>query len=241
MESLSKNKIKLVRSLQRKKFRDEYGLFVLEGHKSVTEALNHYPELIEFLVSSDDSNMLTENHYFLAESEINEISGLSSGAQWLAVVKKPKIQSINKQHIVVIDGIQDPGNLGTIIRSCDWFGMTEIICSKDTVDCYNRKTVQATMGSIFRVKVEYVDLKRYLESYHHPIYGALMEGENIFKSEVQNKGALVFGNEGNGIREDIQKLITHPIHIPGKGNAESLNVAIAAGIVISEFSKRSML
>ena len=95
MESLSKNKIKLVRSLQRKKFRDEYGLFVLEGYKSVTEALNHYPELIEFLVSSDDSNMLTENHYFLAESEINEISGLSSGAQWLAVVKKPKIQSIN--------------------------------------------------------------------------------------------------------------------------------------------------
>lgn len=240
METLSKNKIKLVRSLQRKKFRDEYGMFVLEGYKSVMEAINEYPELIEFVVSSDDTNILHTAHYFLPEDELKRISGLASGTGWLAILKKPEVDVSNDEFIVALDGIQDPGNLGTIIRTCDWFGINRIICSKDTVDCFNEKTVQATMGSIFRVQIEYTNLEEFLTSYDLPIYGALMEGENVFRSEFKPKGVLVLGNEGNGVRDDIQDLITHPLHIPGIGKAESLNVAIAGGILIAELKGRSL-
>ena len=240
MESLSKNKIKLVRSLQRKKFRDEYGMFVLEGRKSVLEAIEQHPELIEFVISSEESNLLHPEHYFLPENELKKISGLASGTGWLAVLKKPEIVANESDFIVVLDGVQDPGNLGTIIRTCDWFGINRIVCSKDSADCFNEKTVQATMGSIFRVEVEYTDLKEYLTSFDGPIYGALMEGENVFESDLQTKGALVLGNEGNGVRPEIEKLITHPLHIPGKGKAESLNVAIAGGILIAELKGRSL-
>lgn len=240
MESLSKNKIKLVRSLQRKKFRDEYGMFVLEGRKSVLEAIEQHSELIEFIISSEDLKPLHPEHYSLPIDELKKISGLTSGTGWLAVLKKPEIKGDDNDFIVVLDGVQDPGNLGTIIRTCDWFGINRIICSKDSVDCFNEKTVQATMGSIFRVEVEYTDLQEFLSSVDGPIYGALMEGENVFKSEHQPKGALVLGNEGNGVRPEIQKLITHPIHIPGKGKAESLNVAIAGGILLAELKGRSL-
>ncbi|MFZ9027618.1 MAG: TrmH family RNA methyltransferase [Crocinitomicaceae bacterium] len=240
MESLSKNKIKLVRSLQRKKFRDEYGMFVLEGLKSVLEAIEQHPDLIEFIVSPEDSKRLHPEHYSLPESELKKISGLTSSTGWLAVLKKPEIESDDSDFIVVLDGIQDPGNLGTIIRTCDWFGIHRIVCSKDSADCFNVKTVQATMGSIFRVEVEYADLQEFLGSFDGPIYGALMEGEDVFKSDYQPKGALVLGNEGNGVRPEIQSLITHPLHIPGKGKAESLNVAIAAGILIAELKGRSL-
>ena len=240
MESLSKNKIKLVRSLQRKKFRDEYGMFVLEGRKSVLEAIDQHPELIEFVISSEESKPLHPEHYSLPESELKKISGLTSGTGWLAVLKKPEIETTDSDFIVVLDGVQDPGNLGTIIRTCDWFGINRIVCSKESVDCFNEKTVQATMGSIFRVEVEYTDLKEYLTSFDGPIYGALMEGENVFESDLQTKGALVLGNEGNGVRPEIEKLITHPLHITGKGKAESLNVAIAGGILIAELKGRSL-
>ena len=153
MESLSKNKIKLVRSFQRKKSRDEYGMFVLEGRKSIMEAITDHPELIEFIVSSDDSIKLHEEHYFLPEAELKKISGLSSSSGWIAVLKKPKVDSNEQDLIVVLDGIQDPGNLGTIIRTCDWFGINRIICSKDTVDCFNEKTVQATMDLSLEFKL----------------------------------------------------------------------------------------
>lgn len=240
MESLSKNKIKLVRSFQRKKSRDEYGMFVLEGRKSIMEAITDHPELIEFIVSSDDSIKLHDKHYFLQGEELKKISGLSSSSGWIAVLKKPKVDPTEQDLIVVLDGVQDPGNLGTIIRTCDWFGVNRIICSKDTVDCFNEKTVQATMGSIFRVQIEYTNLEEFLATYDNPIYGALMEGENVFSHELAPKGALVLGNEGNGVRSEIQQLISHPLHIPGEGKAESLNVAIAGGILIAELKGRSL-
>jgi TrmH family RNA methyltransferase len=240
VESLSKNKIKLVRSLQRKKFRDEYGMFILEGRKSVLEAIEQHPDLIEFVISLEDSKPLHPEHYSLPESELKKISGLTSGTGWIAVLKKPKIEASNGDFTVVLDGVQDPGNLGTIIRTCDWFGINRIVCSKDSVDCFNEKTVQATMGSIFRVEVEYTDLQEFLGSFDGPIYGALMEGEDVFKSGYEPKGALVLGNEGNGVRPEIEKFITHPLHIPGKGKAESLNVAIAGGILIAELKGRSL-
>ncbi len=239
MESLSKNKIKLVRSLQRKKYRDQHDMFILEGAKSVMEAIHNHPDLVEFVVCSDDSKILHREHYFLAEDELKKLSGLASGTGWIAVLKKPVIEDVNEDFTVVLDGVQDPGNLGTIIRTCDWFGINRIVCSKDTVDCFNEKAVQSTMGSIFRVQVNYTDLEQYLSSFDQPIYGALMEGESVFEGNFEAKGALVLGNEGNGVRKEIKSLITHPLHIPGKGNAESLNVAIAGGILIAELMRGS--
>lgn len=240
METLSKNKIKLVRSLQRKKYRDELDMFIIEGAKSVREAVSEYPELVEFVCTSEEMKPIHDEHYHLSGSELNKISSLKSGTNWLVVMHKPKLSVGTQEFIVVLDGIQDPGNLGTIIRTCDWFGVQKIVCSKDTADCFNEKVVQATMGSIFRVDVEYTDLSRFLKQFEGPIYGALMEGNSIFKSDVAPKGALILGNEGNGIRPEIAQMITNPVHIPGAGKAESLNVAVAGAILLGEICGKTL-
>lgn len=239
MLSLSKNKIKWIRSLQQKKFREELGLFVVEGEKMVNEILEYCKENIQFLCYTKDSSIPLSSVNFetilVTEEELKSISSLKNPNKSLAVLKIPAKKEIKTNFRIALDGIQDPGNIGTILRLADWFDVKEIICSKDTVDIYNPKVVQASMGAIFRINVIYCDLANYLSKANQPIYGALLEGENIYKKKIEPKGILVLGNEGNGISKPIISLINEPITIPRFGKAESLNVSVATGILLSEF------
>ena len=241
MENLSKNKIKLIRSLQLKKQRDESGQFIVEGEKMVQEAITIFPELIDFICFTDKSEFLHQSFdfpsYLAKEEELKSISSMNSPNKSLIVIKKPTFKSTNSTFKLVLDTIQDPGNMGTIMRLADWFNVKEIICSKDTVDIFNSKVVQASMGAIFRIAVFYTNLEEYLSNYQGKIYGALLEGENIYKTKLELDGLLILGNEGNGISEKIKPFITDPITIPRFGQAESLNVSIATGILLSEFHR----
>lgn len=239
MQNLSKNKIKWIRSLQLKKNREELGLFVVEGEKMVGEALTNTPHLIHFLCVTKDSSIITENPDFetalATDEELKSISSLKNPNKSLVLLKTLPIKTVTTDFRIALDGIQDPGNMGTILRLADWFGVKEIICSHDTVDIYNSKVVQASMGAIFRINVIYCELETYLKKTSEPIFGALLEGENIYKKSVEPKGILILGNEGKGISKGIIDLITEPITIPRFGEAESLNVSVATGILLSEF------
>jgi len=239
VQNLSKNKIKWIRSLQLKKNREELGLFVVEGEKMVGEALTNTPHLIHFLCVTKDSSIRTENTDFdtvlATDEELKSISSLKNPNKSLVLLKTLPIKTVTTDFRIALDGIQDPGNMGTILRLADWFGVKEIICSHDTVDIYNSKVVQASMGAIFRINVIYCELETYLKKTSEPIFGALLEGENIYKKSVEPKGILILGNEGKGISKGIIDLITEPITIPRFGEAESLNVSVATGILLSEF------
>ena len=238
-EHLSKAQIKWVRSLQQKKTRDELGLFVAEGDKCINDLKGAFELML--LVTPENAT----------STEIAQMSSLRTPQGTIAVFKK----NVNSQTsiascplILALDGVQDPGNLGTIIRTCDWFGIHDIICSRDTADCYNPKVVQATMGALARVHCHYVDnLAEVITAYHtkgYPIYGTLLEGKNMYNKAsipTKDKGIIVMGNEGNGISQEVRQLITHPLLIPSfPANAptsESLNVSIATAIVLSEFRR----
>lgn len=263
--SVSKAQIKQVRSLQQKKFRDELGLFVAEGDKCVEELQKGF-ELVSLYREGENASRV----------EIEQMSGLQTpqgtvgvfrmkdrgeAAQRQKTAAEPlKVESRNTADdlILVLDGVQNPGNLGTIIRTCDWFGVHDIVCSRDTADCYNPKVVQATMGALVRVRIHYTDLPEWLAAQQCPIYGTLLEGENLYKilqsegrsyskAVLQQSGptaqrsVIIMGNEGNGISEEVRKLITHPIRIPSypkdAETSESLNVAIATAIVLAEFRR----
>jgi TrmH family RNA methyltransferase len=232
MDALSKNKIKWIRSLRLKKNRDAEGLFVVEGTKMVFEILNNSFAEVICIVTTDRTLNSEALVYQTDPSTMKTISGLSNPSSLLAVVKKPRIQPKNTDWTLALDGVQDPGNMGTIIRTADWFGITDIVCSNNTVDCFNPKVVQATMGSIFRVSVRYETLVDYLGNDNRPVFGALLVGKKMQNVDAPEKGILLMGNEGNGISEELISTITHPIHIPGKGGAESLNVAVATGILL---------
>ena len=240
MEHLSKKQIKWVRSLQQKKQRDAEGVFVAEGHKCVEELRGAF-ELV-LLVTPDNAT----------EVEIAQMSNLRTPQGVIGVFRKRQIpiSTLNSQLStlsIALDGVQDPGNLGTIIRTCDWFGIHDIYCSKDTADCYNPKVVQATMGALARVRVHYIDLAPWLAEVSKaniPIYGTLLEGGNMYKDGAiadKSKGVIIMGNEGNGISPAIRELITHPIRIPSypenAETSESLNVGIATAIVLAEFRR----
>ena len=241
MENLSKNKIKLIRSLNLKKHRDESGFFIVEGEKMIQEAIDIFPDLIEFICFTEKSCFLDQSFRFPAflikEEELKSISSMNSPNKSLIVLKKPNLTSFDSPFKLVLDNVQDPGNMGTIMRLADWFNVKEIICSKDTVDIYNAKVVQSSMGAIFRIPVTYCNLAEYLTNYSGKIYGALLEGKNIYKEQTTLNGLLILGNEGNGISEKIKPFITDPITIPRFGQAESLNVSIATGILLSEFHR----
>lgn len=237
---ISKNYIKLIHGLERKKNRDEQGKFVLEGEKMLLEIVNwksdylvhlFYTEDFKSNISNFDESRCTE----ISEKELKTISRLQTPNKALAIFQKWEPTAIKSDFYIALDGVQDPGNMGTIMRLADWFGIPEIICSKDTVDCFNPKVVQATMGAIFRVQVRYVDLEDYLPKLNLPIYGALLEGENVYQTKLSPKGVLVLGNEGKGISSAIQQIIDKPISIPRFGDAESLNVSTAGAILMSEF------
>ena len=239
---LSKGQIKLINSLSQKKYRQKNALFVAEGIKVIKELLNSNFEL-ERLFSEADL-FFTENNkmQLLEANELKKITKLATAQTALALFKIPqKKQTITEDFIVALDGVRDPGNLGTIIRLCDWFGVKQLLCSKDTVDCYNEKVVQATMGSIARVEVIYGDLAEEISKLDLPVFGTFMNGENIYESSLSSKGILVLGNEANGISDEIKQLSKHQISIPQFGetkNTESLNVATATAILLSEFKRR---
>ena len=235
MAPISKAQIKFIRSLQHKKFRDEAGMFVAEGSKCVEELKKGFELVLEVAPNN------------ASETEIAQMSGLKTPQGVIAVFKKhitnDKSQIANGELVLALDGIQDPGNLGTIIRTCDWFGVHQIICSSDTADCYNPKVVQATMGSLTRVNLTYTDLPQWLAQQQCPIYGTLLNGKNIYQSKIENQESriIVMGNEGKGISQAVRELITHPILIPSypenAETSESLNVAIATAIVLAEFRR----
>lgn len=230
---ISKNKIKLIHSLETKKGREKAGLFVAEGPKVVNDLLH--------------AGFTAENIFEDIE-DIKKISFLQHPQSMLGVFKLPRNEHYTEfsitQLVLALDGVQDPGNLGTIIRVADWFGIKDVFCSLDTADCWNPKVVQATMGSIARVQLHYVDLNKMVESLpaDYPIYATLLDGENIYKQELSHHGMIVMGNEGKGISPLLRTKINRKLYIPSyssDGNtAESLNVAIATSIVCAEFRRR---
>ena len=238
--SLSKNHIKLITSLSQKKYRQKHKLFVVEGVKVVQEFLNSSYEL-DIVFSSDTDFSSTNKFIEVTDQELKKISSLKNPNKVLAIFKIPnQINPIMGGLILALDSINDPGNLGTIIRLCDWFGVEQLVCSNETVDCFNSKVVQASMGSLTRVAVSYLDLKKYLQNASVPIFVADMDGLNVYKTKLPDSAVLVLGNEANGISDEIKQLVTTKISIPRYGafqQTESLNVATASAILLSEFRR----
>lgn len=239
---VSKNQIKLIRSLQQKKFRKLNNLFIAEGVKVIQELISANFELENLYVTENIFEGINPNiRSVVSTADLEKITALKSANNCLAIFKIPTNSGQFSSDLkIVLDDVRDPGNMGTILRLCDWFGITDLICSEDTVDVYNPKVVQATMGSIARVNVIYTNLEKYLSSYTDPVFGTFMDGENIYKSKLPNKGIIVMGNEANGISKEIESLCTHKIAIPRFGNlqlTESLNVATATAIILSEFKR----
>lgn len=252
MAHISKNQVKFVRSLQQKKQRDAENVFVAEGEKCVSEMLKAFvPQLVvSCLPASPDILEATE-------TEIEQMSSMRAPQGIIGVFKRPDTQmlpSADQNLILALDGIQDPGNLGTIIRTADWFGIRDIVCSHDTADCWNPKVVQATMGALARVRVHYTDLPAWIAenkgcsaatiNCNVPVYGTLLDGKNMYtKNAIPQKqnGIIIMGNEGNGISPLVRTLITHPLFIPSfppeQETSESLNVAIATAVILAEFRR----
>ena len=239
---LSKNEIKRIQSLKQKKFRQEYQLFVAEGIKTITELLDSSFELHQ-LYATDSCNFNANKQSVVTEAELKKISFLKTPNKALAVFKIPATKTVDFNNLVLaLDDVRDPGNLGTIIRLCDWFGIQDLVCSSETVDCFNPKVIQATMGSITRVNITYCNLKKVIEAQKTDVYGAFMDGKNVYNSQLPYKGILILGNEANGISKSIENLVEKRISIPRFGSmqeTESLNVATATAILLSEFKRSS--
>ncbi|WP_445711695.1 TrmH family RNA methyltransferase [Flavobacterium sp.] len=239
---VSKNQIKLITSLQQKKYRKQHQLFLAEGKKVIQELLDANYEL-EVLFSTDVSFPSVDKLKFhtITENELKKITALTTPNDCLALFKIPlEKELVNSGLVLMLDDVRDPGNLGTIIRLCDWFGIETLICSEATVDVYNPKVVQATMGSISRVNVIYANLIESLNKIDLPVFGTFMDGENIYQQKMPNEGVIVMGNEANGISKQVEELISKRIAIPRFGKlkqTESLNVATATAIILSEFRR----
>lgn len=249
---LSINKIKYIRSLSLKKFRDKNNVFIAEGEKLIGELLPFFT--LQIVIVDLDICQLTlpkTNFEYIEAplSEIKKISNLSTARPAIAVFEKKSVhlnnKEINNSLSLVLDGIQDPGNLGTILRVADWFGIKNVVCSEDTVDAYNPKVVQATMGAMARVNVHYQKISDFFKQITVPIYGTFLEGQSIYKSQLSNTGVIVMGNEGNGIRPELISSITHKLLIPpypaDSSQVESLNVGVATSIICAEFRRRTVL
>jgi RNA methyltransferase, TrmH family len=255
---INKQQIKFIRSLQQKKYRDEYKMFIVEGLKSVNEAIETSPQLVKAVyVACDKKEMINikpiPNHCSCSEvvkEEFQKLSSLKAPQGILALINQPVIKfpeyNTLKDLILVLDRISDPGNLGTIIRLADWFGIEHIICSNDTVDCYNPKVVQASMGCILRVKIHYTDLPVFIKGLKTTtdltVYSTSLIGENIYQTRLSQPAIIIFGNESNGVSDELTKLTDTNLLIPnnarGAETAESLNVSIASAIVCAEFRRQ---
>jgi len=243
---LSKSQISLVNSLQHKKYRKQLGLFMVEGLKSITEFINSEYCIDTLYVTKEILKQLPNlpqniKVFEVNEQELKKISALLNPQGIIAIVIVPLNHPtiINKQAQIhlLLDGVQDPGNLGTIIRTVNWFGYTHLFCSPNTVDAYNPKVVQATMGALSKVKIIYTDLKTLITENDLPVYAALLKGESIFQTVWLTKAFLLLGNEGAGISNELMPFINYPVTIPGKGSTESLNVAISAAIFCAQIQR----
>ena len=250
---LSKNKLKYYRSLGQKKFRDSERLYIAEGTKIVIEAAKFHFDLVESIICTKkwfDLNSIKSEKVVISEhSDIKKISSLKTPPECIAILKTRDVNSIPSKYneenlILALDSIRDPGNLGTIIRMADWFGIRNIICSDDTVDCYNPKVVQATMGAILRVNLFYADLAKWLKKLDKDkftVYGTTLNGKDIYTTNLNKSAVIVMGNESVGISQEIQNLLDEKLLIPNYSDneekTESLNVSIATSIVLSEFRR----
>lgn len=241
---ISKNQQKYIRQLEQKKYRRRERIFVAEGTKVVGDLLQHYRS-VDIFATAEWQAPAGITPQLVTDDELRRISFLQHPQQVLALFPLPSsaVQESVKGLSLALDGVQDPGNLGTIIRIADWFGISTIICSEDTVDAWNPKVVQATMGSIARVNIIYTNLLCYLDSLpaDFPVYGTFLDGENIYTQQLPNEALIIMGNEGNGITEAIRAKVNHRLLIPNfhQGEtADSLNVAIATAITCSEFRRR---
>lgn len=249
---LSKNKIKEIAKYSLKKHRDEDGVFIAEGPKLVNELLSKYP--CKILICTDNefekNNANSYESILCTEDELKRISLLKSPQSVFAIFEKPEHifnqSDIDQKLCLALDDIQDPGNMGTILRIADWFGIEYIFCSKHCADIYNPKTIQATMGAIARVKVFQVDLAEFLKEQkrHTSIYGTFLDGENLYDKSLSQTGIIVMGNEGNGISAEVGKHINERLFIPNfpqnRESSESLNVAVATSIICAEFRRQAL-
>ncbi|MHC5354520.1 TrmH family RNA methyltransferase [Myroides sp. LJL115] len=241
---VTKNQIKLIKSLHQKKYRKIHGLFIAEGIKVIQELLNSSIALEHLYVSEPiDFNVASDQCTLVKQSDMQKMSALSAPSNALGVFYIPQSKQVDyKDLVVALDDVRDPGNLGTIIRLCDWFGISHIICSSSTVDMFNPKVVQSTMGSLSRVNLVYGDLKQMIQQSPNPsiVYGTFMDGANIYKTPLKKDGILIFGNEANGISPELEAVVSQKLSIPRFGDlqqTESLNVAMATSIVLSEFRR----
>ncbi len=238
---LSKSQIKLIKSLAQKKYRLKHSLFTVEGVKGITEFLNSDFKLHHIYSVSDAFEVPVHLFTKISNPELKRISQLKTPNKALAIFEMPTVKPIDTNGLIVaLDSISDPGNLGTIIRLCDWFGISDLLCSENTVDCYNPKVVQATMGSFTRVNINYLELDAFLNTYEFEKFGTFMSGKSIYNQSLPNKGIVVLGNEANGISASVENKIDIKLGIPRFGKlkaTESLNVATATAIVLSEFKR----
>ena len=232
-----------IKSLATKQGREEQGAFIAEGEKLVGEIRNSSLRIRRIL----QTKPIFADGELISEKEMERISQLKSANSVLAVVELPKhklsLANPTKNLVLALDRIQNPGNLGTIIRLADWFGISDIVCSEDTADCFNPKVVQATMGAILRVRVHYTNLAKWLSSQGEAkIYGTFLEGENIYNAHLETSGVIVMGNEGQGISDEVAECVSHKLLIPpypaDRCGSESLNVAVATAVICSEFRRR---
>ena len=232
-----------IKSLATKQGREELGAFIAEGEKLVGEIRNSSLRIRRIL----QTKPIFADGELISEKEMERISQLKTANAVLAVVELPKyklaLANPAKNLVLALDRIQNPGNLGTIIRLADWFGISDIVCSEDTADCFNPKVVQATMGAILRVRVHYTNLAEWLSAQGDAkVYGTFLEGENIYNAQLEKSGVIVMGNEGQGISAEVAEKVSHKLLIPpypaDRCGSESLNVAVATAVICSEFRRR---
>ena len=242
--SISKNQLKLITSLSQKKYRIKHQLFIAEGVKVVEEILDaNYKVHLLFCTNDFICNVEKNKVIVVSEKELKKISKLKTPNKVFAIFEFPAATSLKEKGLILaLDSINDPGNLGTIIRLCDWFGVTHLVCSLDTVDAFNPKVVQASMGSLTRVSIIYTDLLPLIKATKLPVFIADMEGQNVYTSPLPKEAVLIMGNEANGISDSIRDVVKHKVSIPRFGElqeTESLNVATASAILLSEFKRSS--
>lgn len=233
---ISKQQQKYIQSLHNKKYRTEYGAFLVEGEKGLEELLASDYEYMHLYVSENfaANHPGAKNQIITPVSQIEAVSTFKSNTSGIAVVNQKRFSTPKNFEgvVLILDSIRDPGNLGTIVRLADWYGIRHLFCTEDTVEFYNPKVISSTMGSFARVEIHYTHLPTFLTAYPHPIYGADLDGENVHHHRFPSSFGLVIGSESHGILPETEKLLSHKITIPRLGKAESLNAAMATGIIL---------
>jgi len=244
---LTKGRASAIKQLHDKKYRQKTGFFLVEGEKSIVETINSDYQISEILATKDFLNKYRQiinskqiRTEAVEQGELENVSTMESNSAAIAIVKQKGNQAIkpdSNEIILALDNIRDPGNLGTIIRIADWYGIRKIIAAIGTVDFYNPKVISATKGSFTRIQLSYVDLKTFLPTTKVPVLGTFLDGENVHTLDFPTNGILLMGNESNGINREIEKIVTQKITIPAYGQTESLNVAIATAVCLDNWKR----